>query len=82
MVAHGSGHAGGSTVHAGSLRRVPARLESLGALAGMSREELALQAAGAFDDVYFLDRTASGRRLIAHATLAESSNGRLCIVGQ
>ena len=79
MVAHGSGHAGGSTVHAGSLSHVPARLESLGALAKMSRDELALQAVSAFDDVYFLGRTTAGRRLTERATLAVSANGRLCL---
>ena len=80
MLAHNSGHAGGSTLHAGSLERVPARLEALGALAGMQPPHLASQAVGAFEDIYFLQRGERGRRLVGHATLAIGGDGRLCVV--
>ena len=77
MLAHNSGHAGGSTVHAGSLAAVAARLESLGALAGLSPTQLAAQAVSAFDDVYFLTRTDAGRRLTGIGSLGLDAVGRL-----
>lgn len=79
MMAHNSGHSGASTVHCGSWDRLPTRLEALGALAGMSAESVATHAVTAFDDVYVLDSQEGKRRVIAHARLFVSSQGRLQI---
>lgn len=62
LSAMNTGHAGaGGTVHANSAQSVPARLSALGALAGMNREALSLQAANAIDVVIHLIRTPGGR---------------------
>ncbi len=61
-----TGHDGGAgTVHANGLDDVPARLEALGALAGLDDEALARQAVSAIGWVLHLERTASGRVLAA-----------------
>ncbi|WP_255491732.1 TadA family conjugal transfer-associated ATPase [Actinotalea sp. JY-7876] len=65
LTALNTGHDGGwATVHANGVRDVPARLEALGALAGLGPEALAAQAAGALDAVVHLRRT-DGRRRVA-----------------
>ena len=57
LAALNTGHDGGcATVHANTAADVPARLEALAALAGMSREAVAAQAASAFDAVLHLRR--------------------------
>ena len=59
--AFNSGHHGGmTTVHADGVNRVPSRLISLGLLAGVSPQALAMLAAGAFDAVVHLERVNSG----------------------
>lgn len=64
LAALNTGHDGGcATVHANTAADVPARLEALAALAGMSREALAAQAASAFDAVLHLRR--ADRRYVA-----------------
>lgn len=69
-----TGHDGGAgTMHASGLRDVPARLEALGALAGMDATALARQAVSAFSVVLHLDRTPDGIRRIRQA-------GRLVLV--
>ena len=66
-----TGHDGGAgTLHANSLADVPARLEALGALAGLSPEAVARQAASAIGAVVHLSR----------ATRAVEAIGRLVIV--
>jgi pilus assembly protein CpaF len=73
-----TGHDGGAgTLHANSLADVPARLEALGALAGMSPDAVARQAVSALDVVAHLERGAEGRRLAALGTLALDPRGRL-----
>lgn len=73
-----TGHDGGAgTLHASSLDDVPARLEALGALAGLSALSLARQAVSAIDVVLHLDRSAGARRLAAAGRLALSARGRL-----
>jgi pilus assembly protein CpaF len=65
LTALNTGHEGGcGTVHANSARDVPARLEALGALAGMSRDAVASQAASALDVVLHLQRDGAARRLV------------------
>jgi len=52
-----TGHDGGmATLHANSAAAIPARLEALGALAGMTREAVAAQTNGAIDVVLQLRR--------------------------
>lgn len=61
-----TGHDGGAgTLHANSLRDVPARLEALGALAALEPVALARQAASAIDLVLHVERSADGRRRLA-----------------
>ncbi|MGM1029815.1 MAG: TadA family conjugal transfer-associated ATPase [Actinomycetota bacterium] len=61
-----TGHDGGAgTLHANSLEDVPARLEALGALAGLTPAALARQAVSALDAVVHVERDAAGRRVAA-----------------
>lgn len=79
MAALNTGHEGGcATVHANTAADVPARLEALAALAGLSREAVAAQAASAFDAVLHLRRDASGqRRLVDVAMVDRAPDGTL-----
>ena len=78
LAALNTGHDGGAgTLHANSLADVPARLEALGALAGMSPDAVARQAVSALDAVLHVERTADGRRLAAVGALALDRRGRL-----
>ncbi|RBP97240.1 pilus assembly protein [Bifidobacterium aemilianum] len=75
--AFNSGHKGGMvTLHADGVSRVPARLVSLGMLAGISAQAMALLAQGAFDAVLHLECSAGGRVLTQIGCLA-SESGRL-----
>ncbi|PFG41893.1 pilus assembly protein CpaF [Isoptericola jiangsuensis] len=74
LLALNTGHDGGmATLHANAAEHVPARLEALGALAGMPREAVAAQAAAALDVVLHLRRH-RGRRFVAQvATVGAAS---------
>lgn len=73
-----TGHEGGcGTIHANTAADVPARLEALGALAGLDRAALAAQAASALDLVIHLGRTAAGRCLQEIAVLHRATSGAL-----
>jgi pilus assembly protein CpaF len=73
-----TGHDGGAgTVHANGLDDVPARLEALGASAGLSVEALARQAVSAIDAVFHLERRNGHRRLAEIGHLAVTTDGRL-----
>ncbi|MGV1034269.1 MAG: CpaF family protein [Microbacteriaceae bacterium] len=61
LAALNTGHHGGGTIHANSIADVPARLEALGALAGLSEAALARQAASAFGLVVHLQRRGAER---------------------
>ncbi|MCT1477649.1 TadA family conjugal transfer-associated ATPase [Microbacterium sp. p3-SID336] len=75
LTALNTGHDGGAgTLHASGVLDVPARLEALGALAGMDAVALARQAVSAFTAVLHLERASDGRRRIARA-------GRLVLQG-
>lgn len=64
LTALNTGHEGGwATLHANAARDVPARLEALGALAGMSAAAVAAQVASAVHAVVHLRR--DGRRRVA-----------------
>ncbi|WP_045075636.1 TadA family conjugal transfer-associated ATPase [Psychromicrobium lacuslunae] len=77
LTALNTGHIGGGTVHANSARDVPARLQSLGSLAGLSPQAVAVQAASAIDVVLHLENAPEGRRLseIGMFTLASGVLG-------
>lgn len=76
-----TGHDGGAgTVHANSLGDVPARLEALGALAGMGEKALARQAVSAIGLVVHLERTSGARRVTGFGRLTVQGDGRLGVV--
>lgn len=76
-----TGHDGGcTTVHANAATDVPARLEALGALAGLPREALAAQAASAIHAVLHLGRDRGRRRLTEIATVGrDQARGSLVV---
>lgn len=76
-----TGHDGGAgTLHANGLADVPARLEALGALAGMDDAALARQVASAIDVVLHVQRAPDGvRRLVAAGRPGVGADGRLRI---
>ncbi|MBM7413173.1 pilus assembly protein CpaF [Clavibacter michiganensis] len=76
-----TGHDGGAgTLHANSVADVPARLEALGALAGMDAVTTARQAVTAIGLVIHLARTPQGRRVTATGRLATGDDGRLRVM--
>lgn len=75
-----TGHDGGAgTLHANSLADVPARLEALGALAGMSDTAIARQAVSAIGAVVHLSRVGGVRSVEAIGHLGIGPDGRLVI---
>jgi pilus assembly protein CpaF len=75
-----TGHDGGAgTLHANSLEHVPARLEALGALAGMSEVAVARQTVSAIGTVLHVTRSADGRRLAGIGTFFLDRRDRLAI---
>ena len=80
LAALNTGHDGGAgTLHANSLADVPARLEALGALAGMSATAVARQAVSAIGAVLHLERSSGSRRLAAIGRFALDARDRLAI---
>jgi pilus assembly protein CpaF len=66
LTALNTGHDGGAgTVHANSATELPARLEALAGLAGLSREALHSQLAAAVQLALHLQRDSHGRRVLA-----------------
>ncbi len=82
LTALNTGHDGGAgTVHANSLADVPARLEALGALAGLGDQALARQVVSAIGSVLHVARGTDGtRRLTAMGRPALGPDGRLCLI--
>jgi pilus assembly protein CpaF len=75
-----TGHDGGAgTLHANSLADVPARLEALGALAGLSPTAIARQAVSAIGAVLHVERLSGVRRLAQVGSLALDDRDRLVI---
>jgi pilus assembly protein CpaF len=75
-----TGHDGGAgTLHANSLADVPARLEALGALAGMTVDAVARQSVSAFDVVLHIERDPQGARRAALGGLGLDRRGRLAV---
>ena len=78
LMALNTGHAGGAgTIHANSLADVPARLEALGALAGLSVAALSRQAVSAIDVVIHLEKVDGLRRIASMGKLVISDAGTL-----
>ncbi|TXN28382.1 TadA family conjugal transfer-associated ATPase [Lacisediminihabitans profunda] len=81
LAALNTGHDGGAgTLHANSLEDVPARLEALGALAGMSETAIARQTVSAIGTVLHLERAAGSRRLAQIGRFELDPRGRLIMV--
>lgn len=79
LAALNTGHDGGAgTLHANSLADVPARLEALGATAGLTPDAVARQTVSAFDLVLHLDRV-GGRRRLAQIGRFELRGERLAV---
>jgi len=75
-----TGHDGGAgTLHANSLRDVPARLEALGALAGMSADAVARQTVSGIGLVLHLERRDGARRLTHVGRFALDGRERLVL---
>ncbi|MHA7283370.1 TadA family conjugal transfer-associated ATPase [Arthrobacter sp. TMS2-4] len=80
LAAMNTGHdGGGATIHANSAEAVPARLGALAALAGLTPEGLALQAASAVDVVVHVVRDARGRRVASIGSLERAHAGELTV---
>ncbi|MEG9249315.1 TadA family conjugal transfer-associated ATPase [Arthrobacter sp. Soc17.1.1.1] len=80
LAAMNTGHdGGGATIHANSAEAVPARLSALAALAGLTADALALQAASALDVVVHVVRDARGRR-VESIGLLELGQGTALVV--
>jgi pilus assembly protein CpaF len=73
-----TGHDGGAgTLHANSLADVAARLEALGALAGLTPEAMARQAVSAIQTVFHIVRSGARRQLEQVGHFALDDRGRL-----
>jgi pilus assembly protein CpaF len=76
-----TGHDGGAgTMHANSLADVPARMEALGALAGLGPTAIARQAVSAIGAVLHLERSHDRRRLVQLGAFALDDRDRLRMV--
>ena len=81
LAALNTGHDGGAgTLHANSLADVPARLEALGALAGMSVTAVARQTVSAIDVVLHVRRENGVRRLVEIGRFTLDAEGKLAVV--
>jgi pilus assembly protein CpaF len=82
LTALNTGHAGGAgTLHASGLAEVPARLEALGALAGLDDRAVARQVVSAIGCIVHVDRGPDGRRRIAGFARPVLDAGRLAVEG-
>ncbi|WP_308215098.1 TadA family conjugal transfer-associated ATPase [Okibacterium sp. HSC-33S16] len=80
LAALNTGHDGGAgTLHANSLVDVPARVEALGALAGMTPDAVARQTVSAIGLVLHLERVGGVRRLARLGRFELDGQGRLAI---
>lgn len=79
LAALNTGHSGGGgTIHANSSADVPARLAALGALAGLSPEGVAIQAASALDIVIHVARV-DGKRVLTEIGVLERREAMLTV---
>ncbi|WP_244304497.1 CpaF family protein [Leucobacter viscericola] len=80
LAALNTGHDGGAgTLHASRLSDVPARLEALGALAGMEDRALGRQVVSALHTIVHVERQNGGHRIAALGKLFLSPQGTLSI---
>lgn len=80
LTALNTGHDGGAgTLHASGLADVPARLEALGALAGMDDHAITRQVTSAISWVLHLERDGAGLRRLASVGRFADAGGRLGI---
>ncbi|MDQ1576833.1 MAG: pilus assembly protein CpaF [Microbacteriaceae bacterium] len=80
LAALNTGHDGGAgTLHANSLSDVPARIEALGALAGMTQEAVARQTVSAIGLVLHLEREGGVRRLAEVGRFTLDARERLSV---
>jgi pilus assembly protein CpaF len=78
LAALNTGHAGGcGTVHANATADVPARLEALGALAGLSASAVSAQAVAALDAVIHVERVGHRRRVVEIGVVGRGRRGGL-----
>ena len=78
LAALNTGHDGGAgTLHANSLEDVPARMEALGALAGLNASAIARQAVSAIGAVLHVERRDGVRRLKQLGRFVVEESGRL-----
>jgi pilus assembly protein CpaF len=76
LAAMNTGHEGGcATVHANSAADVPARIEALAALGGMSRAAVHAQAASALDVLVHIRRSRDGRRRVGEIQVLDRDRG-------
>jgi pilus assembly protein CpaF len=81
LTALNTGHDGGAgTLHANSLSDVPARIEALGALAGMTQEAVARQTVSAIGLVLHLARENGVRRLAEVGSFTLDARERLSVM--
>ena len=81
LTALNTGHEGGAaTLHANSAHEVPARLEALAALGGLSRPALHSQLAAAFQVVLEVRRRTDGQRRLAAIGVLDRHDERVRIV--
>lgn len=79
LAALNTGHSGGGTMHANTSADVPARMEALGALAGMSPAAVAAQAVSALDVVIHIQRSTAARRIVSVAVPYRTPAGLLAV---
>jgi pilus assembly protein CpaF len=80
LAALNTGHEGGcGTVHANTAADVPARLQALGALAGLGPGAITVQAAAALHAVIHVERIGAQRRLAEVAVVSGQRAGRLSL---
>lgn len=78
LAALNTGHDGGAgTLHANSIDDIPARIEALGALAGLGEYAIARQAVSAIGLLIHLERAGSERRIAGFGRLGIGRDGRL-----
>ncbi len=81
LAALNTGHDGGAgTLHANSLHDVPARIEALGALAGMNVESVARQSVSAIGLILHLEHRHGVRRLAEVGRFALDEHDRLAVI--
>lgn len=73
-----TGHEGGcGTIHANSVADLPARLEALGALGGLSREATHAQAASAIQVLVHVSRRSDAREVSQIGVMTREESGRI-----